>query len=353
MYALSDSLDAATLRLRSELELHAVLERALQERFGADVTALTEFDRRARRMTYASIIVGCYGLIEQTVDQLLIATAQSLNEIYPTSGDLPESVRVEHRRLILDCLRSGDRARTRVAVDELNAIDAFAAAEDGPPRLVPGVFTYATANYRYPYTNELLSRLSMRMDGEPDADEAREQLDKTGFATFESFLGELVQRRNEIAHSYAEDDIVSPDLLDAYVSIVEVYLRAVVRHVDRELLARIASERDLRIGKVVKVWTGRVGIEMNMGSIAVDDRLLLMKSGRRSLHRVASLQSEEIDAPAFRVVDGAPINVSARVVGIEEAAEGSDAFVIPEIWQRYWLDDEVAVVTAPETTNFA
>lgn len=345
MDAISESLDIDILRLRSELELHAVLDRALQDRFSSDVKALTEFDRRARRMTYASVVVGCYGLIEQTMDQLLIAVAECLNEIYATSGDLPETVRVEHRRLILECLRNGDRVRTRVAVDELIAIAALAARDDEPSNLVPGVFTYATANYRYPYSNDLLARLSMRMDREPDAHEAADALNKAGFASYESFLEDLVQRRNELAHSYAEDAIVNPDLLEAYVSIVAAYLRAVVRHVDRELLARVAVEREMKIGSVVKVWTGRVGIEMSARSISVGDRLLLVKSGRRTLHRVASLQSEGEDAETFSVDGPEPINVSAQVELVEQAAEGSEAFVVPEAWLRYWIDDEVAVAT--------
>src|SRR5688500_10109961 len=62
---------------------------------------------QVRRISYIAGIVSLYGLIEQSVDQILLETAKVLNRIHPTLDSLPEKIRLEFRALALNSLVDG------------------------------------------------------------------------------------------------------------------------------------------------------------------------------------------------------------------------------------------------------
>ncbi|WP_223289988.1 MAE_28990/MAE_18760 family HEPN-like nuclease [Brevibacterium casei] len=292
-------------------------------------------------MIYSSLIIGCYGLIEETVDSIVMSTVESLVAICQRHSDLPAEIRETNRRLILECLRSGDKARTRLPVDERTALSSLGASANDPPALVAAAFTFASANYRLPYTRELFSRLLIRLPNDIAGENDADALSVSGFSNYESFLDDLVQRRNDIAHSYTDNQLLSLDILSSYVDNTHNYLARLINLVDHYLLDVLLSTKEFRIGSVVRMWTGRVGIRMDSGSISVGDRLILMNADRHVLHRVVSLQSEGIDSEYFEYDGIRPLNVSAAVDFTSNNCLRWDAFIIPDEFKRYWIEADV------------
>lgn len=338
-------LDSDIRRLRAELELYSILVEALENLYKDDSTALREYGSRARRITYSNAIVGCYGLIEQTVDSILLNVAESYSKLYATYGDLPETVKSNQRELILQCLRDGDRARVRGKVSERLAISALAKEPGDSPDIVSEVFTLSTANYRLPYVKMLFSRLGIEIESGLSKNEPIDSFNKAGYATYESFLEDFIKRRNDLAHSYGDDDIVDPDLLGAYVEIVDAYLNSVVRVANLAVIKLLARLKLVCIGTVVKNWTGRIGFEMNAGKIAVGDRLLVVKDDWCTSHIIESLQSNSEDLHHV-TYDGSVIEVSAKVAVSPQSSENAKVYVLPGDWSDFWPSNQQWVAAA-------
>lgn len=336
MRSVAQSLEAGVTDVRADLELADVLTAALEQRFEKDPESLRKYVQRARRATYANTIVSCYGLIEQTVDHLLMAIAEAYNRFLPTHGDLPEPVRSAHREVLLQCLRDGDRARTRRQVSEKDALRALGLNAPDVPKLVPPAFTLSTANYRSPYVTNLFARLGIDVEKQLYHGRADAALARAGFADYESFLEDLVQRRNDLAHSFRDDgEIIDRQLLDAYVEIAACWLLDLVR------LANVFAIRTMRdwliepVGLVDKQWTGRIGIGIEVDSIRVGDQILLFKGDWCTSHRVESLQSAGIDGEKF-VFSGRVMQVGARLDCVPTGAANAEVFVLPEDLSEFW-----------------
>ncbi len=330
MKQITDLITATTRRIHSDLDLYDVLSAALEAQYADDQASLRELDQRARRSTYVTVVIACYGAIEQTVDEILISTAALLSSVYPSRSALPDKVQKDHRELLLRCLIDGDRARTRVPVDETAALAALGASPEAEPGLIGAVFTLSTANYRWDYVAQLLGRLSMNVL-QRITNIATDEAGRTGFNSFESFLIDLVQRRNDVAHSYGDNDTLAPELLRSYVDTVNAYLRSVDAAVTEELLARVIDMRLTSLGTVVKRWEGRVGVHMERGELRVGDRLVLVKSGAVSVHTVRSLQSHDLGADHFEV-GAEPLDVAAAVDLPPTNCEGAASYVVDEGW---------------------
>lgn len=220
MRSVVQPLSAGINGLRADLELANVLRAALEQKYAAEPKLLREYVRRARRLTYSSTIISCYGLVEQTIDLLMMAIAEAYNQLFPSLGDIPESVRQSHRDLLLQCLLDGEKSRTRRVVNERDVLIALGLSEADRPALVAPAFTRSTANYRFPYIRSLLGRLGLDVQEGLYHGRADEALAKTGFANYESFVEDLVQRRNDIAHSYGDEDLIDREILAAYVEVV-------------------------------------------------------------------------------------------------------------------------------------
>lgn len=334
MQSVVQSLALGVRGLRADLELADVLLAALEQRYEGQ-PGLREYVRRARRLTYSSTIISCYGLIEQTIDLLLVGIAETYNRFIPTFGDIPDSVRVSHRELLLQSLRDGERARTRSPVVEKDVIAALALEASDAPGLVPAVFTLSTANYRSPYVRSLFGRAGVDAEGGLYHGRAEESLAKAGFANYESFMEDLVQRRNDLAHSFGDDDIIDRDLLGAYVEISTSWLLDLVR------LSNLFAIRTIRdwsiepVATVAKAWTGIIGVDVEVDSIAVGDRILLYKGDWCTSHEVQALQSLGVNGDKFTFT-GEVLQVGAMVDTVPAGAEGCEVFVMNQSLAEFW-----------------
>lgn len=339
MRSVLQSLEEALESIRGELHLHEILTSALREQYSDDTKALQEYDHRARRLIYANTIISCYGLIEQTIDLMITVVAEVQGQIYDRYGDIPEKTRSNHRELLLACLRDRDRARTRGVVSERAALEALGRQSEGPANLVSTCFTLSTANYRAPYVQSLFARLGVEV-GPGSSEDAVDALAQAGFASYESFIEDLVKQRNDIAHSYGDKGMVEPALLTAYVDIVEAWLTSIEGSVNSAIISLLILQTKIApIGKVVRTWTGRVGVEMTQGRLAKNDRLLLVKENWCTSHLVESLQSNNVDLPVAEV-DVTPVNVSVGIRKVPGNSENSVAYMISNRWIEFWPAEE-------------
>lgn len=212
---------------------------------------------------------------------------------------------------------------------------ALGLSEADRPALVAPAFTRSTANYRFPYIRSLLGRLGLDVQEGLYHGRADEALAKTGFANYESFVEDLVQRRNDIAHSYGDEDLIDREILAAYVEVVASCMLDVIR------LANLFAIRAIRdwelepVGVVTKAWTGRIGVDLEVDSISVGDQLLLFKDDWCTSHEVAGLQSQGVGADTF-TFEGQPVRVGAKIDQVPSGAEGCEAFILTAELAEFW-----------------
>ncbi|WP_454044668.1 hypothetical protein [Cellulosimicrobium sp. Marseille-Q8652] len=279
-------------------------------------------------------IIQTYGLLEQSLDALLIAVAQGYNVIHTSFDEIPERVRVEFRRLSLQSILDGSRSRLREQIDEsvvLSAINSSSLPEDR--RLIPAVFTKSQANYRHPHVRELLARLDVSVEVPPSST-MQSVLDELGMANAESVISDLVERRNALAHAYSfPDDILAVEQITAIIDVVEFYLLSLEEAASRRMLDEcVKHARAVQLGTVAKRWAHAIGVDVDAGVLSVGESLLFRrKNGRYLCREIASLV---LDGENIASVDASscpgPLAVGVGFAnGVPPRLNGAAVFRLP------------------------
>ncbi|GAA2436835.1 HEPN domain-containing protein [Streptomyces glaucus] len=322
--------------LRAELDLGPVLLAALSAAHADDKRTLATLAARSKRQSYVNGIISLYGLLEESVDKVVIEVAEAYSGIFSRYSHVPERTRVAYKEFSLRSLLEAERVRLREPIDEAAAIHALTSSVNNmQPQWLPVVFTYATANYRFPYIAELLHRVDIDVRSNINESAIRGMLTDSGldFRSTEGFLADLVARRNEVAHSYQALNLLDVDTLRAYLDVTEFFI---------EDLQRVASERVLRclteqqlqpMGKVAHVWRQAIGVDMTSGVIQTPCKVVLVRGSSLSVIDAQSLQSDGIPLEGRVQADAGTlplgISFSGQLLG---NFEGGDAFVLPEKW---------------------
>jgi hypothetical protein len=93
----------------------------------------------ARRQAYVSGLISIYGLLEQTIDDLLEAIVGTWSLIYEKHSDVDEGVRSAMRQLTLQALLEADLGRGRAGFDESRAVASIQADPDAAPLFEPSL----------------------------------------------------------------------------------------------------------------------------------------------------------------------------------------------------------------------
>ena len=296
---------------------------------------------RLRRIAYVAGIIQTYGLLEQSLDRLLIAVAQGYNTIHTSYDQIPERVRVEFRRLSLQSILDGNRSRLREQIDEsvvLSAINSSSLPEDR--RLVPAVFTKSQANYRHSHVRELLGRLDVSV-GVPPSSIVQSVLDELGMANAESVISDLVERRNALAHAYSfPDDILAVEQIVAIIDVVEFYLLSLEEAASDRLLDEcIQYARAVQLGTVAKRWSRAIGVDVDAGVLSVGDSLLFRRKNGRYLCR--EIESLRLDGANVATVDASsgsgPLEVGVGfAIGAPPRLNGAAVFRLPAEYVEFY-----------------
>ncbi|MFF7352937.1 MAE_28990/MAE_18760 family HEPN-like nuclease [Streptomyces filipinensis] len=325
--------------LRAELDLGPVLRAALAAAHAQDRHKLTTLMARSKRQSYVSGIVSLYGLLEESVDRVIVEVADAYAGIFPSYSDLPERTQALYKELCLRSLLDKDRVRLREPLNEGAALHSLASsASNLQPQLISPVFTYATSNYRFPYIVELLLRVDVDVKVGLNSSRIEKMMSDAGlnFRGLETFLEDLVTRRNEVAHSYAhnEADMLDLDLLRAYLDVVQAFIEDLHRVACERVLRGLLRARLTSIGKVAHVWSNAIGVDMTAGEIQAPCKVVLLRESTMRVIDVQSLQSD--GSPLQGRIQAASDSIALGIAhaGDKVAAgyKGAETYVLPERW---------------------
>ncbi|WP_116949402.1 HEPN domain-containing protein [Jiangella endophytica] len=247
-------------------------------------------------MGYVAGVVSLYGLLEQSIDEIILEVAANYNKLHQSFLTMPERVRNEFKSLALNSIIDGPKSRLRADLDEDDIFVALnSRSTSSLRRLVPAVFTRAQANYRHPLICELIARLDVKLDERGLVTAA--SLAKTGMASVSSLLVDLVDRRNSLTHAYSiQDDILRSQRLLEYLDVLEQYLLSVESVANLRLLDElVATGNAPRIGIMAKKYTDFIGVDLVGANLAIGDALLFQgKTGIFKGGRVTSLMADNV-----------------------------------------------------------
>ena len=200
-------------------------------------------------------------------------------------------------------------------------------------RLNTSVFTYSTANYRHEYIQALLGRVAVTLDDRKKSSVGREALAETGlqFGSPDALLKDLVERRNEVAHSYQVQNLLDVEVVRAYLDVVEAYVREIAEEARMQLLRELAVRRLAPLGKVARIWSSAIGLDLTSGQIDVPCIVVLVKATGCTTARVLSLQINDEVQTAPVAHAGSTINLGLGVEGaVPSSAKGSEVYLLPD-----------------------
>jgi hypothetical protein len=337
MKEVSTAFRANCANLRGELDLGPTLLAALAAAHSGNKVKHAALTAGAKRQSYVSGIVSLYGLLEESVNKLLVEIADAYCSIHATFLELPERTRTAYTDLTLRCLSEGIKTRLRPPLEEKAALHSLVSNADNlQPRLLSSVFTYSTANYRFSYIAELMLRLDLDVSEMLRRPEINEKFGSLGldFRSVDAFLEDLVERRNEVAHSYQTDNLVDVGTLRAYLEIVETFVVQLHKLASERLLRRLTeTSRLTRLGKVVHVWTSAIGIDMASGELEAPCTVILVREASLIAVDVLSLQVDSKPVEGRVKVDSDVLQLGAATQDhIGSKWEGAEAFVASEKW---------------------
>lgn len=326
--------------LRDELNLTPILMKALGAAHADNRQMLSSLTARARRQAYVNGIVSIYGLLEESVDRLLLETARTYEAVFPRHADLPDRIKAAHKELTLRALLDPDRARLRIRLDEAAAVNVLVSNQMGStPRLNAAVFTSASANYRPDYVRSLCNRLDLDPGNEVLGGAALEALRNTGldYSKVDSLLNNLIERRNDVTHSYQTPELLDSGELLGYLEVVLGYLES-LHHVAAAKLLRDLSEQQLKaIGTIVHVYSNALAVDMVGGELEAPCKMLVVRGSSVAVVDVVNLQVDNVDQHGRLRYEGEVVQLGLKLTGTNSGLSvGADIFVLPERW--YSLD---------------
>lgn len=320
-------------KLREEIALGPLMLKALNEAYMSEPPRRDSLIARARRQSYVNGIVSIYGLLEESVDQLVLGIAAAYDDIFTRIVDMPTRTQDAHRELSLRALLDTSARGRAVLVDAdaFHSLHAQATGVKGP--LNAAALTYSTANYRHPLVREMLLRLDIEVGDK--LPHARSALESSGlnFASIDSAIADLVERRNEVAHSYHTPQLLDVSTLTAYLDFVSAYIEELYALSFSRVIQLVAAEHLAPLGQVKQVWTGAVGIDMVSGELRTPCRVLLAKDSYCSTVDALSLQINSIDIGTIVEYQGTTLQLGVGLAGQPDSRTlNCTAFVLPDKW---------------------
>jgi HEPN superfamily RiboL-PSP-like protein len=330
------ALDSDLQKLREEINLGPILGSAINAAHSGNKILRMQLSTRSRRLAYVHGMISIYGLIEEHVDNLIMEVASTYQQLYTYYDDLPEFVRSSHHEYSLRILLDGDKIRLREPISETVNLNILTGNYNNAPlRLNTSAFTYSTANYRHPHIIQLMRRLDLDISTLIAAPAVKSALADSGleFRDAEALLHDLVERRNEIAHSYQALELLEIGVLVAYLDVVACYLKELFSVASNHLLHILAAQHLKPIGTLVKCWTDWVGVDMTSGSVKAPCSAMFIKDERVFVRTVASLQSEGASIVGILEPSEDVVKLGMSVdEPLPPTAEGAQVFVLPDRW---------------------
>jgi hypothetical protein len=247
-----------------------------------------------------------YAVFEQFVEDLASDYLRVLPELYKKYGDLPSNVRAQHRIGIGQILIKLGKDGPYKELDEGGVIKGWSDGLTGNPRyrLLPDAFLIDPQNYRAETVARLFRYLGIEdcwtwienhplviefMADERDANE-----------TPKTLLHDFVEYRNKASHTKVGDIVATEEIksIADYVAILSEALSQLM--MKRVVQQKMALGEAVRMGSVVNRFSNLVvGTQMQAGTVAVGDELVIMQ--RNSCYRAAVMSIQVGQSPYERL----------------------------------------------------
>lgn len=268
---------------------------------------------------YAGTIVSLYGALEQFIEGLVEESVRSIASTCPTYEAVPEQMLRQHLTLSTTALALIADGRYH---GELKARDLVAGlqrmmAEEMPIRLSNPVFSQHSANFRWPVIRHMFERIGLSVAQVERADSLvncmSELFPDEGKVTF--VIDDLAQRRNEVSHGW-EAEILSADLLRAYISVVEAFAESLFEVTASSVVKYVVSHQGQQLGRPDRLFRGDVaGYHALPEAVEIGEVIAIVGSGRIRCAQVVSMQQEGVDVDRAEAGTSTGLRLSKSVSG--------------------------------------
>ncbi|MFN7927839.1 MAG: MAE_28990/MAE_18760 family HEPN-like nuclease [Blastocatellia bacterium] len=273
-----------------------------------------------RRYDYASIIISMYGYWERFIEALVCDYVRLLNTIVPGYDSLPSAITENHLRLSVELMGRLDKTRYSKSIKLEAIISSLNSCINGGGKykLVEEAFVYHTANFRSDLVDQSFSRLGISSVSQRSTQtcifseylESRLQLEWVSAARPFSYLDDLVERRNEVAHGLPSE-LLSNELALEYIRFLEILGCALFEVIYSEALAIQVKYKANLLGYPIAVYDNRiVCIKLQGTSVSLGD-LLIAKTSSIALPYLGGeiIQIQENKKSMHHASDGATVGL--------------------------------------------
>jgi len=294
-----------------------------------------------RQQVYSAVIVQTYATHEKFVRDLAKTTGDYLVEAYSTYGDLPKKTQEEHMKLTVRQLQAIiERGHSTSTMDPRILLNRLTTCLGGGVQLNLEVLTLHSSNYRSRIVEEVFGRFDVDVRTAASSEDLGALVGGVlngVYATVESVIDDLADRRNEIAHGGSVDSTLGDEDLDGIIDAVLGYDSWLSRQVARNLLFDLVSRHGNVVGRVAHTWKNKSSGERSIARLP-DVKMQLSKG---DIAYVRSPQGREVNPCTVASIQIQNIAVDAAIpgegpFGIElgrSLSDGCNVLVLEDRWR--------------------
>jgi hypothetical protein len=279
-----------------------------------------------KTFNYNCIIISLYGYFEQYLESLLQSYIQNINKIVPKYSDIPGPIKNNQLELSIKLLSVIDQPKYRDVITKAQVISNLHSCINNHENYCINVeaFSYHTANFKRNIIYETFARAGIEeiprkltktasfieyLLSKTSSAEAIEDADL-------SYIDNLADRRNDVAHGVPTEDILSTELLLDYVNFFEAFGKALHEVASGYLLEFEVRKSAICIGKPIVVHNNNiVCIPIANTNIKVNDLLIAMIDNNILPYRWGKILEIQVNNTSYTEIMSTlnKINVALRV----------------------------------------
>lgn len=249
-----------------------------------------------KMFNYNCIIISLYGYFEQYIESLLESYIKNISKMAPRYSDIPEPIKNNQIDLSIKLLNVIDQSKYRDIITKAQVISNLHSCINNHENycINAEAFSYHAANIRRNIIQDIFNQigikdvpnkvhktasfiryLSSKAHGTDPVDEADL-----------SYIDNLADRRNDVAHGVPVDDILSTEWLLDYINFFEAFGSALNEILYSNLLKFELKKSAIYLGRPIEVYGNHiVCITACNKNIKVDDLLVAVIDNETSPHR--------------------------------------------------------------------
>jgi len=270
-----------------------------------------------RVFDHCAAVTRLYALYEQFVVDLVEDYLRQLPEMFPCYGDLPQTLRTQHRTGIGQILQKWSEGGPYGHLTEMSLASGLVDGLRKQPtyKLPADAFLVDPHNYRADVLVKLFGHLGLAncfafVKKQPQVQAFMLTRDVT--ETPETVLHDIVELRNRASHgSVSQDQVISVQELFSYTTFVQILCSALGELVERTVLARLLQVRQVScVGQVVHTFSNNiVGFRSCTGQIRVGERLVAKSTTAAAGATVISIEINRQKCQEKEVAEGQEIGL--------------------------------------------